>query len=209
MLRAFLKKIQRKKVWMLHALSLENYNYSLSRDNFVLFLNYVENELKNGHGLLTFDDGFDSVYNYAFPILKQKNIPFVCFLVVDFIDTAGYLSSSQIKEMIQSGLMTIQSHGMTHEVLSNLTESQIKSEICFSKETLELKFECSIDSFAYSHGITSKSAIKSLKKSGYKTAYIATNGLASMFFKNKYAMPRIAIHDRNFNEIIELYYGKK
>lgn len=209
MLRAFLKKIQRKKVWMLHALSLDNYNYSLSCDNFVLFLNHAENELKSGHGLLTFDDGFDSVYNYAFPILKQKNIPFVCFLVVDYIDTAGYLSSLQIKEMMQSGLMTIQSHGMTHEVFSNLTKSQIKSEICSSKETLELKFGCSIDSFAYSHGIVSKSAIAPLRKSGYKKAYIATNGLASILFKNKYSMPRIAIHDRNFEEVIGLYYGKK
>lgn len=209
MLKAFLRKKQRKKVWMLHALSLENYSYSLSSENFVLFLNYVESDLKRGCSLLTFDDGFDSVFNYAFPILKQKNIPFVCFLVVDYIDKPGYLSSDQIKEMMKSGLMTIQSHGVTHKVLSNLSEPEIKREISYSKIALESKFSCSIDSFAYSHGIIAKKASLFLKKSGYKKAYIATNDIVSILLKNKYSLPRIAIHDRNINEIIGLYYGKK
>lgn len=73
--------------------------------------------------LMTFDDGYHSVYTNAYPIIKQYKIPVVIALVgnwmeakerVDFdgqlIARDKFLSQAQIKEMVKSGLVEIASH---------------------------------------------------------------------------------------------------
>lgn len=73
--------------------------------------------------LMTFDDGYQSVYTNAFPILKEYRIPFVIALVgswmesnshVDFaghkIDRDKFMSQSAIREMVKSGLAEVASH---------------------------------------------------------------------------------------------------
>lgn len=194
---------------MFHAISLTGYKFSISSNRFMEFINLTEKELKSGKSILTFDDGYDSIYHHAFPILKEKNIPFTCFLVVDYIDTDGYLSSKQIKEMLKSGLLIIQSHGLTHELLSKLDVEHINNEISKSKQTLEEKFGVNIDSFAYSHGVYTKDVIKALKDSGYKKAFIATSGIKDILFKNRYTNPRINIYDQTYDELMKVYYEKE
>ena len=73
--------------------------------------------------LITFDDGYQSVYANAYPILKKYKIPSVIALVgswllkedkVDFsghmIPRSEFLSQKEIKEMVGSGLVEIASH---------------------------------------------------------------------------------------------------
>jgi biofilm PGA synthesis lipoprotein PgaB len=73
--------------------------------------------------LITFDDGYQSVYANAFPIIKKYQIPTVIALVgswlqstdkVDFdghmIDRSKFLSQEEIKEMVASGLVEVGSH---------------------------------------------------------------------------------------------------
>jgi len=73
--------------------------------------------------LITFDDGYQSVYANAFPIIKKYHIPTVIALVgswlqstdkVDFdghlIDRSKFLSQNEIQEMVASGLVEIGSH---------------------------------------------------------------------------------------------------
>jgi biofilm PGA synthesis lipoprotein PgaB len=73
--------------------------------------------------LITFDDGYHSVYANAFPILKKYKIPSVIALVGSWlfdqesikfdqqaISRKNFLSQSEIKEMVGSGLVEIASH---------------------------------------------------------------------------------------------------
>lgn len=73
--------------------------------------------------LLTFDDGYQSVYANAYPVLKKYKIPTVIALVgswlkskdkVDFdghmISRDKFLSQKEIKEMVASGLVEVASH---------------------------------------------------------------------------------------------------
>ncbi len=84
--------------------------------------------------LITFDDGYSSVYTNAYPILKKYKIPSVIALVgswlleketVDFggnmIERGEFLSKEQLKEMTDSGLVEIASHsyGMHKGIIGN------------------------------------------------------------------------------------------
>lgn len=73
--------------------------------------------------LITFDDGYHSVYANAYPVLKKYKIPSVIALVgswllkedkVDFsghmIPRSEFLSQKEIKEMVASGLVEVASH---------------------------------------------------------------------------------------------------
>ncbi|HQS66958.1 MAG TPA: poly-beta-1,6-N-acetyl-D-glucosamine N-deacetylase PgaB [Sulfuricurvum sp.] len=77
--------------------------------------------------LMTFDDGYASVYTNAFPLIKKYKVPVVIALVgswleakekVDFdghmIGREKFLNQEQLKEMVHSGLIEIASH--THSL---------------------------------------------------------------------------------------------
>lgn len=73
--------------------------------------------------LITFDDGYRSVYDNAFPVVKQYKIPVVVALVgswlvqeekVDFdghiMNRDKFLTKENLREMVDSGLVEIASH---------------------------------------------------------------------------------------------------
>jgi biofilm PGA synthesis lipoprotein PgaB len=85
--------------------------------------------------LITFDDGYHSVYTQAFPVIKALHVPVVIAVVgswlepddgnVDFdgraIPRADLLSWAEIREMVRSGLVEIASHSyaLHHGVAAN------------------------------------------------------------------------------------------
>jgi len=80
--------------------------------------------------ILTFDDGYLNNYEELFPILKEFNVKATVFMITDAIEYAKeYLDADMIKEMSDSGLVSIQSHTVTHPDLKTLSSSKIKSEL--------------------------------------------------------------------------------
>lgn len=109
---------------------VENGYHFISIDD---ILKYRKNKtpLPNKAVLVTFDDGYQSVYANAYPVLKKYNIHSVIALVgswlqkEDKVDFSGhmiarnkFLSQKEIKEMIKSGLVEVGSHSyQAHEGL--------------------------------------------------------------------------------------------
>lgn len=67
--------------------------------------------------VITFDDGYDSFYTYAYPLLQIYNVPAVCFVITSWTEGLCSLSKDfnslnpyQIREMYESGLVDVQSH---------------------------------------------------------------------------------------------------
>lgn len=64
--------------------------------------------------LLTFDDGDQSLYNYAYPVLKEYKYPAVAALITSKVgsteDGKTYVTWDQVKEMDKSGLVDFGSH---------------------------------------------------------------------------------------------------
>lgn len=78
---------------------------------------------------ITFDDGYDSVYQVAYPLLKQKNWPFTIFVNTAPLDDQwkGFSSWQQLREMAANGAV-IANHSHSHSHFSRRPEGLEESE---------------------------------------------------------------------------------
>ncbi len=76
--------------------------------------------------VLTFDDGYLDFWLYVYPLLLEYETKATVFVTTDFIDPSteprrlgtdvpyGFLSWAEMREMEASGLVTVESHAVTH-----------------------------------------------------------------------------------------------
>lgn len=113
---------------------LKNNGYHFVSINDVLAYYEGRRSLPEQAVLITFDDGYRSMYLNAFPILKMLHIPAVVALVGSWMDEKGtvnfdghgiprseLVSWNDVREMTDSGLVEIASHtyGLHEGILSN------------------------------------------------------------------------------------------
>ena len=106
-------------------------------------------DAENGKGtlpdnavLLSFDDGYETMYNVVFPLLKAYNYPAVFAPVTGWLDTPAdqkiayadkmldrsvFATWSQVKEMEQSGLVEVASH--THNLHNGINANPSGSQL--------------------------------------------------------------------------------
>lgn len=113
--------------------------------------------------ILTFDDGYQDNYLYAFPILKEYNLIATIFLVSRHIggsnqwdktpqeEAIKLLSIEEIKEMAEYGI-SFGAHTLTHPHLPQLSLEEAYQEISQSKKELEEILEQEVTSFSYPYG---------------------------------------------------------
>ena len=79
--------------------------------------------------LLTIDDGFTSFYEYAWPYLREKRIPFILFISTEAVGKNGYMNWSQIKEIEREEFAFIGNHSHSHEYLVKYDFFKFKDDI--------------------------------------------------------------------------------
>lgn len=114
--------------------------------------------------ILTFDDGYEDNYTELFPLLKDYDIKATIFVVSDYIDKDGYLSSEQIKEMVDSGLVSIQSHTVSHVDLCSLTEEELDRELRESCAAIAKITGRNVTSISYPGGYFNDDVIREVKR---------------------------------------------
>jgi peptidoglycan/xylan/chitin deacetylase (PgdA/CDA1 family) len=167
--------------------------------------------------VITFDDGYASVYRHAFPVLKRYGFPATIFLAAQYVGNGGrfwwdepmarkrldigeevrLLSWREIKEMQASGFITFGSHSMTHPHLGQLPKRAIEFELGQSKKVLEENLKQQVAFFAYPFGMKTYGDINDetaalLVEKGYSlacTSEMGRNGLN----ENLYLLKRMGI----------------
>lgn len=126
--------------------------------------------------VLTFDDGYEDFYTYAYPVLKKYNLKATMFLSTGLLDNPGYLNWSQVGEMKGSGLVTFANHTWSHKSLLGISEEAVRSEIATAKVQLEEHGLGPVEFFAYPYGSENQTAEKVLKELGIKGAFTTLPG---------------------------------
>lgn len=145
---------------------------------------------------VTFDDGLEDVYTMAYPFLKEHNVPFTIFVITDFLDTDGYITTEQLKEMSKDPLVTIGSHGVTHKILPKLSREEKMFELSESKRKLSELIGKDVTVFAYSHGQFDQETLSLM--GCYDYAFSAGECFSALLKWDKYLIPR-------FNLVSKLY----
>jgi len=168
--------------------------------------------------VITIDDGYESGYSVAWPILKQFGYPFTLFIYTQFVGSGGKsLSWAQLAEMRDAGV-DIQSHTITHSKLSAKAGKSgeqylawLKSEIEGSKQTLEQNLGIKVTAFAYPYGMHNELVRKVAMDAGYEAAFtvygqrLAHNADASMLgrYAIEFAKPKIFEQAVTFKGAVE------
>lgn len=159
---------------------------------------------------ITFDDGLEDVYRVAYPELKEREIPFSIFIVTDFVNHEGYLNIEEIRQLANDPLVTICSHGLTHEVLRGMDTAQQRKELLHSKEKLCEWTGREVRYFAYSHGLYDEKTLTILQEENfYDYAFSAGGGVTNVITnKNRYTLPRMNCEDGIDSFTIENKHGR-
>jgi peptidoglycan/xylan/chitin deacetylase (PgdA/CDA1 family) len=147
---------------------------------------------------VTIDDGFYSTYRYAWPVLKKYEIPATIFVITGKIGEPGWLGWKELKEMSESGFVTIGAHTISHGWLPTMDEVKVRHEIEGSKKALESGLGKRIDYFCYPLGGFNERVKKMVEEGGYKCA-VATNPPKGSPNNDIYAIKRIKISRRSDN----------
>lgn len=123
--------------------------------------------------IITFDDGDITNYKNAYPILKELGLKAYFFIIVSKVGMCGYMNWEQIKELKDAG-MIIGSHGMTHKILTGLSEGDLDYELRISKKILEDELKCTIDYLSVPRGFYNQEVIEQAKSSGYKGIFTSS-----------------------------------
>ena len=181
---------------------LKDNGYSvITLDQFLDFLEF-KGEIPEKSVVITFDDGWGSVYDIAYPILKKYGFPATLFVYTEFIGGKKALSWEQIKELAANGF-DIQCHSLTHRNLTVLNEKEpfkdyfdsINREISQSRQLIEKKINKKCKYLAYPYGDSNKLVIALLKKHGYRGAFTVERG-SNPFFIHEYLIKRSMIYGK-------------
>ncbi len=151
-------------------------NYLKDNGFTVIALDRMIDSLRSGQALpeksvvITFDDGYSSVYEVAFPLLQSFSYPFTAFVSTGFIDRhqLGYMDWDQIREMADAGVI-IANHMVDHPYMLDQQKGEnpsqwlvrLREDILLAEQRIESETGQSFRYLAYPYG-EYKPAIKSL-----------------------------------------------
>ncbi|MBO6487142.1 MAG: polysaccharide deacetylase family protein [Pelagibacteraceae bacterium] len=145
--------------------------------------------------LLTIDDGFYSFYKNAWPILKEKKIPFIIFINTETVGSNGYMSWSQIKEISQFNFVHIGNHSHSHAYLVDKNDEEIKKDLQTSIKIFKEKLNHETNFFAYPFGEYKNSYKKIVQNLGFQYAFGQHSGVMDKT-KDKFELPRFPINEK-------------
>jgi len=188
---------------------LKKNGYSvLTPEELLTFLEYHQS-LPRKSVLITMDDGYRSVYNIAYPILKKYGFSAIFFIYTDFVGvSSSAITWDQLREMKANGF-TIGSHTMFHSDLTKKKDGEtetgfiarIKKELFGSKEIIDKKLGQDTYIFAYPYGKYDQRTIEFTRMAGYKIAMSVTRG-GNPFFAYPLSLRRDQILKRNMQRFI-------
>lgn len=147
--------------------------------------------------VITFDDGYESVYRNALPLLRKWNVPATLFVYTDFIGSREGLSWAQLEEMQRSGLIDVQAHSKSH---SNLTEldggrARLDTELRQPRMVIERSLATAgakVRHFAYPYGDANESVLDAMQRAGYEIGVTVDPG-GNPFYASPLLLKRVMI----------------
>ncbi len=161
--------------------------------------------------IVTMDDGNETVYKYALPLVEQYRIPVTLFIYPSAISNASYaMTWAQLRALKATGLFDIESHTYWHPNFKiekrRLTPIQyekfVDTQLLRSREVLDKKLGINLSLLAWPFGIYDNDLIQKASRDGYIAAF-ALNGRHAGDSDNIMALSRYLVTDRDRGRLFE------
>lgn len=126
--------------------------------------------------LITFDDGYQDTYDFAYPILRKYGLKANLMVITGLVGNSGYLNWGQIREMKDSGVFSLGNHTWSHYTLAPGPQEKINSEIKTAEQQLTDYAGIKTNIFAYPYGSFNNQIIKTLQENGFAAAFSTNPG---------------------------------
>jgi peptidoglycan/xylan/chitin deacetylase (PgdA/CDA1 family) len=152
--------------------------------------------------LLTFDDGSETIYEKALPVMQRYGFTGISYIVYYYIGTRNYMNGDQIRVLYAAG-WEIGSHSLSHKDLT-LNPSRQMDEIVESRRRLESLLGIPVLSFAYPFGAYDTDSLHYAHQAGYLAAMgLGNESLQST--KNLFYLYRQAVKGTDDLKTFALY----
>jgi len=143
--------------------------------------------------VLTFDNGYQSQFTNALPVLKQLGWPGNEMIQTDFINltSQGGLTDAQIRGLLASG-WELDTQGITHADLIAASPSELHDEVFAARQLLRQRYGVPVDWFAYPSGHYNATVISALKSAGFAGSMTVVPGWAGPS-DDLFALPRLRV----------------
>lgn len=160
------------------------------------------NAMVTGHPLpgraiaLTFDDGYQNFYDYAFPLLKKYDFTATVFLIAGSIGKTyekdeRLMGWQEIHHLKDEGIL-FGSHSFSHRSLATLSPAEIVREGAQSRALLVQELGIPVTAFSYPNGHFDEAVKHLIGACGYTIGVSTESGLSSLKGE-PLALPRIEV----------------
>jgi len=187
----------------------DNRYHVLTADELLAFVQH-RRPLPPRSVLITIDDGYRSVYEIAYPILREFDFSAVLFIYTELIDVSPIaLTWNQLAEMRRNGF-DVGSHTIRHSDLTLPREGEsgaefaarVDSELVGSKQVLDRRLGQDTWLLAYPYGNYDPKVVASSQRAGYKLAMSVKRG-GNPFFANPFTLKRDQILERDLPTFVK------
>lgn len=156
--------------------------------------------------VISFDDGYQNLYENAFPVLYKLNFPAVAYIPAGVIGetnqrppsdhkglkcSENMLSWSQVSEMSAHGI-TIGSHSFDHVDLARLSEKDAFIQLEKSKILITKRTGQTCNHFAYPWGRFNSQTLRTVESVGYTSAVtVIHKGITPS--QSNFSLPRLNV----------------
>jgi peptidoglycan/xylan/chitin deacetylase (PgdA/CDA1 family) len=139
---------------------------------------------------LTFDDGYESFFEHAWPVLQRHNFPAIVYVITGLIgrraewfatdgrEMPALMSASRIRQLRREGVQ-FGSHGESHLRLAGQEPQRVRRELEGSKARLEDILGEPVSHFCYPYGSHDLQAVAAAAQAGYASATTCVRARAS------------------------------
>jgi peptidoglycan/xylan/chitin deacetylase (PgdA/CDA1 family) len=143
--------------------------------------------------VLTFDDGYASVYRNVVPVLKRLHWPGVLYLALGNTRNPDGVSRGQVTRMMHDDGWELGSHTINHIDLTTARPGQLREETAGARDLIARWFHRTPKDFCYPAGRYNATVIKAVRRAGYLTSTTTKPGLAVP--SRPYELKRIRVED--------------
>lgn len=131
--------------------------------------------------VVTLDDGYEDVYQYAYPIFQKYHIIANVMVPTGLLGGTGnnsYFTWGELEQMVNSGLVYATDHTWSHYPVGSGNPQKDQFEIMTAKQQLEqnLGKQITVFTYPYGNGALNAGLVSLLQQDGFSGAFSSIGG---------------------------------